>query len=91
MIVVSQLDEVVHILEGLTGMKEDQMRIFVCFFLQIIVGLIMNFAVTGGATTRYLYCTIMGVFLTTYMFRETAYHILTMSAGAYLIMTCLPR
>jgi hypothetical protein len=91
MIVVDQLDSVVHALEGATGLAEDKMRMFVCFFLQVIVGLFMNFFVTRSSTIRSLYCMSMGVFLTTYMFRETAYHIITMSMGAYLIMTSFPR
>lgn len=75
----------------LTSMPEDQMRLFLCLFLQIFVGLFMNTFVTGGPTLRYLFNMFCGVFLTTYMFRETSYLIFIEAVGAYMTMTMFPR
>lgn len=75
----------------LTSMPEDQMRLMLCLFLQIFIGLFMNMFVTGGPTIRLLYNMFCGIFLTTYMFRESAYFIFLMAAGAYLTMSIFPR
>lgn len=91
MIVVSQLDSVVFKMMDLTSMPEDQMRLFLCLFLQIFVGLFMNTFVTGGPSMRYLFNMVCGVFLTTFMFRETAYFIFLEAVGAYITMTIFPR
>lgn len=72
-------------------MSDDKIRMFVCMILQIFIGYFMNLFVVGGKTSRYIFCIVMGVFLTTYMFRETAYHIFLMAIGGYLCMTKLPR
>ena len=74
-----------------TSMPEDQMRLFLCLFLQIFVGLFMNTFVTGGPTMRYLFNMLCGVFLTTYMFRETSHFIFLEALGAYLVMNFFPR
>jgi len=91
MIVVSQLDSVVFKMMDVTSMPEDQMRLFLCLILQILIGFFMNIFVHGGPTMRYLFNMFCGVFLTTYMFRETAYFIFLEAAGAYLTMTMFPR
>jgi hypothetical protein len=91
----------------LTSMPEDQMRLILCLFIQIFIGLFMNSFVTGdnpaikllcnmfcgvgGPTIRLLYNMFCGVFLTTYMFRETSYFIFLMAIGAYIIMSIFPR
>lgn len=69
---------------------EDQCRLLLSILLQVPMGLVIN-RFLHAKTTRLVFCLCAGLFLQLYMYRAQAYHIYAMAAGAYILMTHMPR
>ena len=63
MIIVDQLDSIVISVANLINTPEDQIRLLICMFLQIPIGIFMNMFVSKSTLARHLYSIILGLFL----------------------------
>jgi len=83
-------DNAVRPLASIIGFPEDQVRLFVMWFIQIPVGWLMHFY-CRGSFTRHLVNTTLGFIGMTYFYGWCVLHVIAMFFVTWLLMAFTPR
>jgi len=83
-------DSTVRPLAGIIGFPEDQVRLFVMWFVQIPTGWFLHFC-CRGSSIRHFVNTLLGIIGMTYFYGWAVLHVILMSSVTWLLMAYTPR
>jgi len=83
-------DSTVRPLAGIIGFPEEQVRLFVMWFIQIPVGWFLHFY-CRGSLIRHWVNTLLGFIGMTYFFGWAVLHVIFMSSVTWMLMAYAPR
>ena len=90
-VVADLLDNaIVHPIADAIGQQAAFIRLFLIFFAQYPIGWVMHYAM-HGTLIRHVYTITIGVLIQLYMFGLDIFHVILMSAVAYLMMMFMKR
>ena len=75
---------------GILGLPDDQIRLFLMWFVQFPIGWFLHFCVRG-TNTRHAVNLTMGFLGMTYFYGWDVIHVVLMSSVSWLLMNFLPR